>query len=120
MYNEALLENLQKATAKPLWPNGTESVFSAEIGTQESGAWIKLCLYIKDNTIHEVRYRVIGNGYLIAAVEWANAFLTGKSLSTIESLKAKLIVEALSLPLQRFYCAQMVVDAVTKIMRQTI
>lgn len=120
MYNEQILVNLRKAAAKRLWPEGTAGVFSAEVGAKESGAWIKLCLYIKDHTLHEVRYRVVGSGYLIATVEWANEFLTGKSLSAVESLNAKLIVEALDLPPQRFYCAQMIVDAVMKIMRQAI
>ena len=120
MYNKQLLIYLHKATAKPLWLEGTANVFSAEIGAKESGVWIKLCLYIKDNTVHEVRYRVIGSGYLIATLEWANEFLTGKSLSAVEALNAKLIVEALNLPPQRFYCAQMIVDAVMKIMRQAI
>lgn len=120
MYNEQILANLQKATAKPLWPEGTAGVFSAEVGAKESGAWIKLCLYIKDNTIHEVRYRIAGSGYLIATVEWANEYLTGKPLRTAEALDAKLIVEVLGLPPQRFYCAQMIVDAVMKIMRQAI
>lgn len=120
MYNEQLLAYLHKAVAKPVWPEGTAGIFSSDVGAKESGAWIKLCLYIKDNTIHEVRYRVIGSGYLIATVEWANEFLTGKSLSEAEALNAKGIVDALALPPQRFYCAQMVMDAVMKIMRQAI
>ncbi|MCD6046305.1 MAG: hypothetical protein K0R48_1468 [Gammaproteobacteria bacterium] len=120
MYNKQVLTYLHQATVTSLWPEGTAGVFSAEVGLKESGTWIKLCVYIKDSTIHEVRYRVIGGGYLIATVEWVNEYLTGKSLSTAEVLNAKFIVEVLGLPPQRFYCAQMIVDAVRKIVRQTI
>lgn len=120
MYNEQLLAYLHKAIAKPLWAEGTAGVFSTEVGAKDSGAWLKLCLYIKDNTIHEVRYRVVGSGYLMATVEWVNGYLTAKSLSVVKALDAKLIVEALALPPQRFYCAQMIVEAVRKIMRQAI
>jgi NifU-like protein involved in Fe-S cluster formation len=115
MYNKQLLAYLHKAAAKPLWPEGTAQVFSSEVGIKDSGTWLQLCCHIEDNIIREVRYRVIGGGYLIATVEWANVFLTGKSLSTVKALDAKLIVEALALPPQRFYCAQMLVDAVMKI-----
>lgn len=118
MYNPQLLIFLQQAEAKPLWPEGMAGVFNAEVGTPESGVWIKLSLYIKDHIIHEIRYRVIGGGYLIATVEWVNTFLTEKTVSAAETLTAKMIVEALALPSQRFYCAQMVVEAVQKIMRQ--
>ena len=120
MYNEQLLAYLHKAAAKPLWPEGTAQIFSSEVGSKDSGIWLKLCCQIEDNIIREVRYRVVGGGYLIAAAEWANAFLTGKNLSAAEALDAKLIVEALALPPQRFYCAQMIVDAVMKIARQAI
>ncbi len=120
MYNEQLLVYLSKAVARPLWPEGTKQVFSSEVGAKDSGIWFKLWCHIEDNIIHEVRYRVIGSGYLIATVEWANAFLTGENLNTAEALDAKIIVEALALPPQRFYCAQMIVDAVTKIARQAI
>ncbi len=120
MYNEQLLAYLHQAMAKPLWPEGTARVFSSEVGIKDSGTWLKLCCHIENNIIREVRYRVIGSGYLIAAVECANVFLTGKDLSAAEALDAKLIIEALALPPQRFYCAQMIVDAVMKITRQAI
>ena len=115
MYNEQIIAYLHKAAARPLWPEGTKQVFSSEVGIKDSGTWLKLCCHIEDNIIREVRYSVIGSGYLIATVEWANEYLTGKSLSAAEALTAKLIVEALALPPQRFYCAQMLVDAVMKI-----
>ncbi len=120
MYNEQILAYLHKAAARPLWSESTKQVFSGEVGIKDSGTWLKLSCHIEDNIIREVRYRVIGSGYLIATVEWVNEYLTGKSLSAAEALTAKLIVEALALPPQRFYCAQMLVDAVTKIMRQAI
>jgi len=118
MYNEAVLTLLQQAVAKPLWPDEMPGVFTAEVGAKEIGSWLQLYLYIENNTVREVRYRVLGSGYLIAAVEWLNIFLTGVKLSTAEALKAKLIVEALVLPQRYHYCARMVVEALNNIVRQ--
>lgn len=118
MYNEVVLSLLQQAVAKPLWPDEMQGVFTAEVGAKDIGSWLQLYLYIENNTIHEVRYRVLGSGYLIAAVEWAKGFLTDLNILAAKELKAKLIVEALVLPERYHYCARMVVEAVNNIVRQ--
>ncbi len=120
MYNEQLLGYLQKAVAKPLWSEDKAQVFSAEAGIKDSGAWLKLYCHIEGNTILDLRYRVLGSGYLIATAEWANAVLTGKSVAAAQSLNASCVIEALNLPPTRVYCAQMLVDVITKIIRQAI
>lgn len=116
MYNEEVLTLLQQAAAKPLWKEIKPPIFMAEVGTKATGTWLQLYLYIENNRIREVRYRVLGSGYLIAVTEWANLFLTGVTLETAKALTATQIVAALALPEQRHYCARMVVEAVKNIL----
>lgn len=118
MYNEVVLALLHQAAAKPLWPEETPGVFTAEVGAKDMGTWLQLYLYIENNTIREVRYRVLGSGYLIATVEWISTFLKGITVLATKDLRAKLIVEALALPEKYHYCARMVVEAVDNIVRQ--
>ncbi len=118
MYSEKILELLQQAEAKPLWNKENITIFTAETGIKATGLWLQLWLRIENDIIIDIRYRVMGGGYLIATTEWINRILLNKSIQAAQALTAKDIVMALALPDERMYCAQMIIDCIDRIVRQ--
>ncbi len=118
MYNAIVLQFLKRAQAKTPWQNGEPCVYRAELGAKAQGSWLKLFLKINQGSIEEIRYQVLGSGYLIATLEWAKEYLEHQSLETAQAFNAKLMIDALDLPAHRVHCALMVAELVQDILRE--
>jgi len=84
----------------------------SRVGSVETGVVIQLHLKLKDDVIGDVRYRVYGNSYAIAAMAYVAHWLIGKNMTDLAALDHQTIVDALEIPEIYRYCAVMIVEGV--------
>lgn len=91
---------------------GEEGVVIGKATTPASPAELQIFLRLGgDGRIEDARFLALGCPYLIAAGDWLCAHVLGRRRAAVAELDMRLIVEQLSLPAVKRYCAVMARDA---------
>lgn len=92
-----------------------ESVYFAELGSEQQGD--QLILYLKiDDVIESARFQAYGSVALLASAEYVCSWLEGKSRQQALLLKPESILEALDLPLFKLHIANMICRTLQKVL----
>lgn len=81
-------------------------------GSAELGEAIKLYIKwdLKKAVIADIKYAVYGNPYLVAALSFWSEKWQGKSLKDSSVLNSQELIDTLTIPKTKYYCAFMVED----------
>ena len=110
---EVLAHYRNPKNAGSLDPNAPD-VGTGQVGTREQGAVVRLQIQVDDNArIEQARFKAYGCGCTIAAASLAADWLQDKTLDAAAELNSAAIVQQLSLPPIKMYCAMLAEDAIT-------
>lgn len=84
-----------------------------EVGNAKCGDIMKIYLKIDNDVVTDVKFKTFGCGAAIATSSMATELIKGKSISEVEKLTNKAVVEALGgLPAVKVHCSVLAEEAV--------
>jgi len=87
------------------------------VGNYENGVIIHFQIKGEGRTILEARYKAYGNCTIIAACSYTTLWLSGKNIEEVKKFNSQDLIEALSIPALKTYCALVVEDAMREALR---
>lgn len=113
IYSDTLIDHFERPRHVGKLDSAAGDTGTGVAGSKETGGVLRFQLRVDaDNTITDTRFQVYGPPALIAAGSWLAETAQGLSLTQVEQLDHKPVVEALQLPTARMHFAFLAEDAI--------
>jgi len=111
-YSQVIVEHFINPQNVGAWSPADKNIFTARVGTQQSGDVVQLQIKINNNVIECAKFKAYGCVPTIAACSYVTQWLKNKSIAAAVQLSSEHISEALDIPSLKMHCALLVEDAV--------
>lgn len=112
-YNPTVQDHFMAPRNVGSFAPGDRHVGTAIVGSRDQGALIRMQIRVSESgIISAICFKAYGCGATIAAASWVTEWAKGKCLEQISELHSAVLIQALSLPPVKTYCAMLAEDAI--------
>jgi nitrogen fixation NifU-like protein len=115
-YPEAVREHYQRPRNVGALDKNDSNVGTGQVGAVERGVLIRLQVRLnpESDVIEDTRFRTFGCGWAIASCSRATEWMKGKTAEAALANTVKIVIQEMSLPPEKEYCAALVAEALAE------